>query len=84
MEIKNKDMPAMPSQPIDTKESEWETGGGRYITSNGLTKREYFAAMAMQGIMANPNCEPVTPEHFKNIASDAINISDALLEELEK
>lgn len=50
----------------------------------GLAKREYFAAMAMQGIMANPNCEPMTPEHFKNIASDAINIADVLLEELGK
>lgn len=56
----------------------------QYEPQWGLTKREYFAAMAMQGIMANPNCEPMTPEHFKNIASDAINIADVLLEELAK
>ncbi len=55
-----------------------------YQEEFGLTKREYFAAMAMQGIMANPNCEPMTPEHFKNIASDALNIADTLLEGLSK
>jgi hypothetical protein len=49
----------------------------------GLTKREYFAAMAMQGIMGNPNTEPLEPVHFKNIAEDSIRIADELLKQLE-
>ena len=41
--MKNADMPAMPSDTVDTKE-DWEavTGGGRFLPSNGLTKREHF------------------------------------------
>jgi len=41
--MKNPDMPKNPTSPIDTKES-WEeqTAGGRFLPSNGLTKREYF------------------------------------------
>jgi len=47
----------------------------------GLTKREYFAAMAMQGILAN------TSEEFINssaIANVAVRCADALLLALSK
>mgnify|MGYP000678153413 CR=1 FL=1 len=47
---------------------------------NGLTRREYFAAMAMQGLMANSSRASI----FKNLALDATRAADALLEELEK
>jgi hypothetical protein len=50
--------------------------------SAGLTKRELFAAMAMQGIMGNTSCSPVRYEHFKNIAEDAIAVADELLKQL--
>ena len=79
MKIENKDMPAMPSEPIDTKESEWETGGGRYVTSNGLTKREHFAAMAIQGF-----CSRDGYSSFDDMACDAVRAADTLLEELGK
>lgn len=51
-----------------------------YITSSlGLTKRELFAAMTMQGIMADPNVEnPIAA------ASLAVICADALINELNK
>lgn len=51
--------------------------------SPGLTKRELFAAMAMQGILACslPALTPDTPE---DCAVDAVHYADALLAELAK
>ena len=46
----------------------------------GLTKREYFAALAMQGMLSNGTFEMVN----KEITEKAIAISDALIEELNK
>ena len=45
----------------------------------GLTKREYFAAMAMSGLMANERTGK--PEEF---AKYAVNVADALITELNK
>ena len=59
----------------------------REVISNahvGLTKREYFAGLAMQGIMTNNKTEPTIPIHFQNIAEDAVRIADELLKQLEK
>ena len=42
----------------------------------GLSKREYFAAMAMQGLLANPNISCVT--------SDAVLYADKLIEALNE
>lgn len=47
----------------------------------GLTKRELFAAMAMQGLCANPYW---TKSTHANIAQGAALYADALLSELEK
>lgn len=44
--------------------------------SLGLTKREYFAAMAMQGLLANPNISCVT--------SDAVLYGDKLIKALNE
>lgn len=46
----------------------------------GLTKREYFAGLAMQGLIACPD----SSGNFATIADDAISFADALLERLEK
>jgi len=48
----------------------------------GLTKREHFAAMAMQGIMANEFL--IRDKCSKGIAIKAVYIADALLKELSK
>lgn len=52
---------------------------GRY-TAHGLTKREHFAAMAMQGMFTNELL--IGPEENVNIAKDAVEAADALIEAL--
>ena len=47
--------------------------------SYGLTKREYFAAMALQGLLAQPS---YLDFHLK--AEKAVRLADALIEELNK
>lgn len=49
--------------------------------TQGITKREYFAAMAMQGLLS---AGPTTGELYATIARDAVAASDALLESLAK
>ena len=69
--MKNADMPAMPlRKSLDTWEAdEYETGGGRYLRANGLTKREMFAMNA-------PDC----PMWYKSKFIE-INCRDASLVE---
>lgn len=43
-------------------------------TSEGLTKREYFAAMALQGLLANDSAL------ITGKARDAVQAADALIE----
>jgi hypothetical protein len=45
----------------------------------GLSKREYFSALAMQGIMADGQTKDIP-----SIATAAVMVADALLAELEK
>ena len=63
----------------------WEPGPVQYriaeaVSTSGLTKRELFAAMAMQGIRSDPN----GPGLAERIAEEAVQIADALLKELAK
>jgi hypothetical protein len=47
-----------------------------------LTKREYFAGLAMQGMLANP--EPsVSNADWGTLATSAVEAADALLQALE-
>jgi len=48
----------------------------------GLTKREYFAAMAMQGLWASVRNEYYT--EYEKIAAMAVLQADALINELNK
>lgn len=51
------------------------------ITFHGLTKREYFAGLAMQGMVSSGwNGR----EHWGEIARQSIAIADELLKELEQ
>jgi len=50
-------------------------------TSEGLTKREYFAAMAMQGALANKSAHERTIEM---ITESSVRLADALIDELNK
>lgn len=70
----NNNLPAFPlSRPID------ET-----LPNIGLTKREYLAAMAMQGILAGRN-EAVEQRGYpsQEVALWAIQQADELLKQLE-
>ncbi len=49
----------------------------RTHTDGGLTKREYFAGLAMQGMARIEG-------NVEDIAHDAVKIADALLAELRK
>lgn len=54
---------------------------GYLPTERGLTKREYFAALAMQGLLSNPDFVAHTPLHA---AEWAVSNADALIETLNK
>ena len=68
--MKNADMPASPA---------YHEG---VAVTLGLTKRELFAAMAMQGILANPDSESTVMDH-DTAAASAVASADALLAALE-
>ena len=80
--MENKYRPAMPStmavrDGIVTTIDEYDS------QSVGLTKREHFAAIAMQGILSNGS-DHVHNRLPETIAKRAIEMADALLSELDK
>lgn len=72
--MENKDMPAMPFLPTQD----------RHDRTSGLTKREYFAGLAMQGLMVNVGRNGFHMEEMRSVADKALDAADALLEELSK
>jgi hypothetical protein len=58
--------------------------GFRSNPQTGLTKREYFAGLAMQGLMTSQNQEGEWRHDIKSCAEISVQIADALLAELEK
>lgn len=46
----------------------------------GLTKREYFAAMAMQGIISNP----IHDQYKSTVAEVSVKMADELIKALNK
>lgn len=55
--------------------------------ATGLTKREYFAAMAMQGLIAscaNPGALASNLAAYPKIPTEAIEYADELLKQLEQ
>lgn len=53
---------------------------GNDAPQDGLTKREYFAAMALQGLLACPN----NVNMAQDIAKGAVIMADQLIIELNK
>lgn len=51
-----------------------DTSGGHAAAFRGMTLRDYFAAKAMQGMLADPS----TPE-IMDIAGAAYEVADAML-----
>lgn len=72
-----KNEPAFPSYEIEYHQN--GDGPARKIAEGGITKREYFAVKAMQGLMASE--VKADPQVF---ADAAIVVADALIEALEK
>jgi hypothetical protein len=53
------------------------------ITPLGLTLREHFAGLAMQGMLVN--FDSITEQHYqKKVAELSVQVADALLAELSK
>ena len=73
--MKNADMPAMPV----TEEDYNAAGDYVLMQRGGLTKREYFAAMAMQGLCCREGYGSM-----EDVAHDALAVANALLAELDK
>jgi len=76
--VENKDLPAFASVAMS---------GNDGYQQDGLTKREYFTAMAMQALLSNPNIKrPEQNANLKNdlkvFASIAVEYADAVLVEL--
>jgi len=80
--MKNGDLPAMPIHLTEAIIRAAENGADEIVNRvSGLTKREQFAAMAMQGILAKHGDDDYQREQ---IASYAVAHADALLKELER
>ncbi|MBS8267164.1 hypothetical protein DYI26_00245 [Halomonas litopenaei] len=84
--MKNADMPAM---PLSLNPGEFAADG---MNVDGLTKREHFAAMAMQGLLSNPGGpvqhNPISGTGYCNsdagiVAVWSLEVADALLKALE-
>jgi len=69
------------NEPITAAlEPNYLKGGGTF--HNGLTKREYFAAMAMQGVVCNHAM--IDTDNWKWLATESVKIADTLISELNK
>ena len=54
---------------------------------NGLTKRELFAAMAMQGLLSDNDYSPYTlrnGDYINTLGEQCVKYADALIAELNK
>lgn len=76
MTIPKKDEPAFPLITASTIGPNGMPENAHQIY--GLTKREYFAGLAMQGLVSD------SPEGYVPVAINAVRYADALLKELEK
>jgi hypothetical protein len=90
--MNNADMPAYPivnSDGFPTLGSFFESTADGGPEAIGLTKREHFAGLAMQGLLSNPvmadsAMHPTAEEWRDDIAEASLEFADALLAELDK
>lgn len=66
--------------PLPADIAQESTGGLSSAAASGLTKRELFAAMAMQGLFSDNDCN----WNHDRRAAEAVEAADALLRELAK
>lgn len=82
--MNNSDMPAMPvsaEQGLNIDSEIMRPKKYGLPSGMGLTKREYFAGLAMQGFAADKTTQWSSIEQ---IANSSVTLADALLEELER
>lgn len=65
---------------IDTNGNVYKSSN--YISNEGLTKREYFAAMAMQGLLSNEKV--YRDSNLPSVSELSVRQADALINELNK
>lgn len=73
--------------PAFPRLTDWNPNTGECYSnaSEGLSKRELFVAMAMQGLLSNQAMvDGATPQTRKWVASEAVQHANALLEKLEE
>ena len=73
IDMKNADMPAMPTS-LNESDSQWAAAH-----TGGLTKREHFAGLVIQGLMNGRNFRG----GYSDLAETAVECADALLKALE-
>lgn len=78
----NRDESAAPEIYTQSASSAGGTPYSDTYSVGGLTKREHFAAMAMQGRVANAII--VSTADYSDLADDAVILADALIEALNK
>jgi len=79
--MNNSDMPAMPLSGEARRDllDEYCHGSSEMI-GKGLTKREHFAGLALQGLLTGMGKMQYAPREY---AESAVIIADAILKELE-
>jgi hypothetical protein len=70
--------PAFPTANLARKS---QTHPLEFVLQGGLTKREYFAALALQGLIAHPKS---VNSSFQQDAESAVYAADCLIKELAK
>lgn len=83
-----KDEPAFPQMETKEYRSHYNDEGEEVYhqalaPTGGLTKREYFAAMAMQGLCAQYS-DITNGDKPRVVATEARDIADALIKQLEE
>lgn len=76
--MSNQNEPAYPTQEVRDI-----NGNGIIEGCYGLTKRELFAAMAMQSLFSQPSLHLNHKDVVKNVCESSVKIADALLEALK-
>jgi hypothetical protein len=58
--------------------------GPEVVTYTSLSKREYFAGLALSGIFANPEFSTLTADHASAMILDQVDSLIKMLEEKDK
>lgn len=84
--MKLSDIPVYPSKKFTSQQSALQAGIIPYeISYSGITLRQHYAGLAMQGILSScPSGVDANEMPFNDWAKSAVKQADALIAELEK